>query len=291
MAEAKDAKVWLDYTQQELDYNYDQRALVLNFQEYFDRYDADSKRVRAALDCRLDVSYGLSEIETLDIFPAGKAGAPVVLFIHGGAWTRQSKDVVSYPAEHFVAAGANFIAINFGLVPAVTLDEQIRQARAAIAWTYREAAGFGADPERLYVVGHSSGAHVTGMTMVTDWDREFGLPRDVIKGAMAFSGMYELEPVRLSARNEYMKLDHDAVDRNSSIRHIPDDGPPLIIGCGGAEHEEFRRQTKAFAEAWRAAGRPCQEFDLPGLNHFDVSFEFVDPKCPAMIAMLQMMKL
>ncbi len=289
MTEAEKTKIWLDYTQEQLDYNYDQRALILNFQEYFDRYDADSKRARATTNCRLNVSYGPSKDETLDIFPTKKARAPIVVFIHGGAWTRQSKDVVSYPAEHFVPVGVNYVAINFGLVPAVSLDEQVRQARASIAWVYRNAASFGADPEQLYVVGHSSGAHVTGMTIVTDWDKEFGLPRNVIKGAMSYSGMYELEPVRLSARNEYLHLDAAAVDRNSSIRHIPSDGPPLIIGSGGREHEEFQRQSKVFAEAWRAAGLSCQEINLPGLNHFDVSFEFVDRKCPSMIAMLKLM--
>lgn len=291
MTEADEPKVWLDYTQEQLNYNYDQRALILNFQEYFDRYDQDSKHARATMECRRDVSYGPSEDEKLDIFTTDKANAPVVVFIHGGAWTRQSKEMVSYPAEAFVAAGAHYVAINFGLVPAVSLDEQVRQARASIAWVYKNAADFGADPEQLYVVGHSSGAHVTGMTIVTDWDTEFGVPRNVIKGAMSYSGMYELEPVRLSARNEYLHLDDGAVDRNSSIRRIPSDGPPLIIGSGSGEHEEFQRQSKVFAEAWREAGLSCEEINLPGLNHFDVSFEFVDPKSPSMIAMLKLMGL
>jgi len=265
--------------------------LVLNFQDYFDRYDRESKRVRAKLDCRLGIAFGPSEDEKLDIFLTEKPDAPIVVFIHGGAWTRQSKEMVSYPAEAFVAAGAHYVAINFGLVPAVTLDEQVRQVRASIAWVYRNAGDFGADPEQLFVVGHSSGAHVTGMTIVTNWDKEYDVPCNVIKGAMSYSGMYELEPVRLSSRNEYMQLDHAAVDRNSSIRRIPSDGPPLIIGSGGGEHEEFQRQSKAFAEAWRAAGLPCQEINLPEANHFDVSFEFVDPTCPSMIAMLKMMGL
>lgn len=287
-----DPKIWLDYTREQLDYNYNQRALALDFQEYLDRYGIDSKRVRAEMDYRSDIPFGPSDDEKLDIFPTDKPDAPVVVFIHGGAWMRQSKEMVSYPAAAFVAAGAHYVAVNFGLVPAVTLDEQVRQARAAVAWVYRNAAAeFGADPERLYVVGHSSGAHVTGMVIVTDWDKEYGLPRDVIKGAMAYSGMYELEPVRLSSRNEYMHLDHAAVDRNSSIRRIPSDGPPLIIGSGGGEHEEFQRQSREFAEAWRAAGLSCQEINLPDINHFNVSFEFVDPKCPSMIAMLKLMGL
>ena len=291
MSETNGPKVWLDYTQEELDYNYNQRALALDFQDYFDRYASEGERVRSEMKCRLDIPYGPSDDEKLDIFPTDKLNAPVVVFIHGGAWTRQSKEAVSYPAEAFVAAGAHYVAVNFGLVPAVTLDEQVRQARASIAWVYRSAAEFGADPEQLYVVGHSSGAHVTGVVIVTDWDAEYDLPRNVIKGAMSYSGMYELEPVRLSSRNEYMHLDHAAVDRNSSIRRIPSDGPPLIIGSGGGEHEEFQRQSKEFAEAWRAAGLSCQEINLPGFNHFAVSIEFVRPDSAPMTAMLKLMNL
>ena len=291
MSEAEGNKVWLDYTQEELDYKYNQRALALDFQVYLDRYDTDSKRARATLACRRDIAFGPSEDENLDIFTTDKPDAPVVVFIHGGAWMRQSKEMVSYPAEAFVAAGAHYVAVNFGLVPAVTLDEQVRQARASIAWVYRNAQSFGADPEQLYVVGHSSGAHVAGMTIVTDWDTGYDLPRNVIKGAMSYSGMYELEPVRLSSRNEYMHLDHAAVDRNSSIRRIPSDGPPLIIGSGGGEHEEFQRQSKEFAEAWRAAGLSCREINLPGFHHFAVSFEFVRPGSEPLAAMLELMKL
>ena len=288
---ADGTKVWLDYTQEQLDYNYDQRALVTNFQDYFDRYIGESARVREELECRRAVPYGPSEIENLDIFPVKQANAPVVVFIHGGAWTRMNKDMVSFPAEHFVAAGANYVAVEFGLVPDVTLDEQVRQNRAAIAWVWRNAAEIGADPDRLYVVGHSSGAHVTGLMVVTDWERDFGVPRNVIKGAMSCSGMYEMEPVRLSARNEYLHLDAAAVARLSAQRQNPHHGPPLIIGYGEHEHEEFRRQSIEFAAAWRARGLECQEFDLPGMNHFDVSFDFVNPATPTMAAMLEMMSL
>ena len=105
MADTEDTKVWLDCTQEELDYNYNQRALVLNFQEYLNRYEVESKRVRATMDCRLGIDFGSSEDEKLDIFPTEKPNAPVVVFIHGGAWMRQSKEMVSYPAAAFVAAG------------------------------------------------------------------------------------------------------------------------------------------------------------------------------------------
>ena len=243
---------------------------------------------RAKLECRLDVAYGPSADEILDIFPAPRADAPVVVYIHGGAWTRTHKDVNSYQAEAFVGAGMNFVSVHFGLVPSVTLDEQVQQNRDALAWVYRNARDFSADPERFYIAGHSSGGHNTGMMITTDWEATFGLPNDFIKGALACSGIYELEGARLSARNEYLRLDDDGVERNSPIRHISDNGCPVVIGYGALEHKEFRRQSIEFAAAWRDHGNPCQEFDLPGINHFEVGQQFNNPESPILVATFEM---
>jgi arylformamidase len=284
------AKVWLDYTQEELDYNYNQRELVKNWDEYLTYYNSESERVRAKLNCRLDISYGPSEDQILDVFPATDPDSPVVVYIHGGAWTRSHKDSNAYLAESFVEAGAAFVSVHFGLVPKVTLDEQVAHNRAAIEWACRNCRDFGANPDRLYVAGHSSGGHHVGMMITTDWERDHGLPANVIKGALACSGMYDLEAPRRSYRNEYLHLDDAAVERLSPIRHIPEYGCPLIIGYGGGEHEEFRRQSKEFAEAWRAHGFVCQEFDMPGLNHFDVAKEFNNPDSPILKAMFPMIR-
>ena len=292
MAKAQETKiVWGEYTREELDYEYNQRNIVPNAEQYLARNSSDSARVRGALECRLDVPYGSGADELLDIFPAPRRDAPVLVYIHGGAWTRMHKDMASYQAESFVGAGAAYVSVNYSLAPAASLDEMVRQNRAAIAWVHRNARDFGADPERLFVAGHSAGGHLAGMMVTTDWDRAFGLPRNVIKGGLLCSGTYELEPVRLSARNEYLKLDEAAVERNSPIRHIADDGCPLVIGYGELEHREFRRQARAFAEAWRARGLACQEFDLPGLNHFDVGQQFNRPESPILAAMFESMEL
>ncbi len=283
-------KVWLDYTQTELDAEYNQATKVSNIPEILERVMAESARVRTEFDCELDVSYGPSEDERLDIFPAAERDAPVVVFIHGGAWTRTTKESVSYPAESFVGAGATYIAVNFGLVPNVTLDELIRQNRAAIVWVYQNAKSFGAEPEQLFVAGHSSGGHIAGMMVVTEW-RKWGVPDNIIKGALAASGMYDLEPVRLSARNEYLKLDEATARRNSSIRHIRDAMPPLVVAYGEHELEEFRRQSQAFVDALRKGGHVHQEIDLPGLNHFDVGFEFNNPDGRLLNAFFEIMQL
>lgn len=269
-------KVWLDYTQAELDDQYNQRVLVPDANDYMARWGADSERLRGILECRLDVAYGPAEAERLDIFPAPDKGAPVVVYFHGGAWTRWDKANNSFQAVPFTGAGATFVSVDFALVPEVTLDELIRQCRAAVAWVYQNARDFGADPDRLHVVGHSSGGHECAMLATTDWAGEWGLPGDVIKGAIAASGIYDLTPVRLSSRNQYLHLDDETTRRNSPIRHIPDTMPPMVIAYGEHEQREFRRQSITFAQALRDRGHTVRELDLSGLNHFEVAEQYGD---------------
>ena len=284
-------RVFLDYDQETLDAQYNQRSLVPDADDYIAVDIAESERVRRKLECRIDVDYGPGEDETLDVFPASAPGSPLAVYMHGGAWTRSDKANESFMAEAFVEAGAAFVAVNFGLCPKVTLDEMIRQARAAVAWSHANARDFNADPERLYIAGHSSGGHVGGMMAVTDWTATHGLPRGTIKGGLLCSGMYDLAPVRLSARNEYLRLDEAAEDRNSAIRRIPADGCPLIVGYGGGEQKEFRRQSRDFAAAWREAGLKVEEFDMPGVNHFELRRHFNDPNGPILKSMLSLMGL
>ena len=290
MDTATKTKVWLDYDQDELNAQYNQRTLVPNADDYMAAAASESERVRGILDCRLDVAYGPSEDELLDIFPAGRDGAPVAVYIHGGAWTRSHKNSASYQAESFVAAGASYVATNFTLAPKASLDEMVRQNRAAIKWVYDNAESFGSDPNRLFVAGHSSGGHLAGMMYVTDWT-EWGMPADAVQGVLAGSGMHELAPVKLSSRNEYLFLDDAAVARNSAIRQIPDTPPPIIICYGENEQKEFRRQSIEFAQAIRDRGHPIQEFDLPGMNHFDVGQQYNNPDSPVLKAMFAMMGL
>lgn len=283
------AKVWLDYTQAELDDQYNQRILVPDANDYMARHGALSATVRETYPCTLDIAYGPSEDERLDIFPAAQKGAPVVVYYHGGAWTRWHKDNNSYQAPAFVDAGVTFVSVNFGLVPHVDLDELMRQCRAAVQWVYHHAAEFGADPEQLYVAGHSSGGHEVGLLAVTDWARDWGLPADVIKGGFAASGMYDLEPVRLSSRNEYLHLDEGMTERNSAQRQIPDVMPPMVIAYGGGEQIEFRRHSRDFAAELSRRNHPVTELDLPGLHHFQMAEQFADPDSALMKAVFAVM--
>jgi arylformamidase len=284
-------KVYRDYTQEQLDAQYNQASIVADNSGYKQRKIAESARVRAKYDTLLNVAYGPSRHELLDVFKCGRAGAPTLVFLHGGAWKGGHKDEVSFIAEPYVDAGANVVTVNFALVPEVRLDEQVRQAAAAIAWTYRNAKSFGGDPERVFVTGHSSGGHLTGMMMVTDWAADFGLPADALKGGAPFSGMFDLEPVQLSWRNTYLKMNREEALRLSSIRRIPDRPMPLVIGYGSGELDEFQRQSREFAAAWRTKGYRCTELELPGLNHFDVQQLMARPGSPPVKAISAMMGL
>jgi arylformamidase len=287
--------VWGNYTQAELDAQYDQMTLVTKEEHEHHRQfkELESVRVRAKLAAQsmIDVPYGPSEAEKLDIFKASTPNAPIQIFFHGGAWKGGRKSDVSFPAEAFVAQGATFIAVNYERVPKVTLDEQVRQARAAVAWAYRHARDFGGDPDRIFVSGHSSGGHVCGMVVVTDWAREFGLPADVVKGGAPISGMFDLAPVKLSWRNSYVALDDAAVARLSPIRQIPERPMPLVVGYGTEELLEFQRQSREFASAWRGLGYPCTELAFKGLKHFTVNYEFNKPQGALLKAIFAQMNL
>jgi arylformamidase len=182
---------------------------------------SDSELARLRVGEPERVAYGQAEIERLDIYRTKRDAAPVFVFIHGGAWrSGRSKDFAT-PAEMFLAAGVHYVVPDFAWVQDVggSLMVLADQVRRAIAWVYRNAVRFGIDPTRLYVGGQSSGGHLAAVALTTDWPRDFGLPADIIKGGMCISGMYDLTPVRLSARNAYVAFDDATVAALSPVRH------------------------------------------------------------------------
>lgn len=282
---------WRDYNQEELDAQYNQNSLVPDTSSFKQRKIEASAAARATLDCVLDVPYGPTKAEVLDVFPASRAGAPINIFIHGGAWKNGHKDEVSFPAPVFHEAGANFIVVNFSLVPDVMLEEQVRQCRAAIAWVYRNADTFGGDRDRIFVSGHSSGGHVTGVMCITDWEGVYGLPADLIKGAAPISGMFDLAPVIRSWRNSYLKLDEERAYALSAIHHIPKTKIDMVLGFGSGELTEFQRQSCDFAAAWRKAGQECRVIEVPDKNHFEMGAGYGDAQNPITQAIFDQMSL
>ncbi len=283
--------IYRDFDQAELNRQYDARGASADGQSFRDFIRAESPRVRARMKCVPDIAYGDSEAELLDVFPVEGDGAPVVYFIHGGYWRSSSKDDVSLFAATFVPAGAVFVAVNYALAPMVSIDEIVGQCRAGLAWVFAHIADYGGDPGRIFVNGRSAGGHLAGMMLATDWAGGYGMPADVIKGACAVSGLFDLEPVRLSNANEWARLDAAAARRNSPIHHLPEVGCPLIVTYGGLETDEFKRQSEDYLAAWRAKGHPCAYVDLPGRHHFATMPELMDTNSPLTRAVFDQMGL
>jgi arylformamidase len=268
--------VFLDYDQAALDAAYDQAAYAPNREQLIRRRVSDSAAARARLGAPERVAYGAAEIEKLDIYctphDRGLGHRPVFVFIHGGAWRSGLAAEFAAPAEMFGAAGADYVVPDFSWVQDAggSLTVLADQVRRAVVWVYRNAARFGGDPNRLYLGGHSSGGHLAAVALTTDWQHEFDLPPYVIKGGMSISGMYDLAPVRLSKRSAYVAFDEPTVARLSPLRHLDRLRAPLVVAYGTCETPEFQRQSREFAAAVAAAGKPVRVLVGEHYNHFEL---------------------
>ena len=276
---AQGPKVFLDYDQAALDAAYDQSKYAPNLAQVVKRYASNSELARKRLGAPLRVAYGSQEIEKLDIYRTDRPNAPIQVFIHGGAWRSGLAKDYGFPAEMFVRAGANYVVPDFSWVQDTGGDllPIADQVRRAVAWAYRNAASFGGDPRRLFVSGHSSGGHQAGVVAITDWQRQFGLPTDIVKGYVCMSGMFELHPVSLSARSSYVKFTPQALDALSAQRHLERIAAPMVLVHGTLETPEFQRQSRDFAAALRKAGKPVELVVADGYNHFEVMETLANP--------------
>jgi len=278
-ANVKGPRVWLDMDQKELDDAYDQTVYAPNQKLLALRRAAASKATLARLGEPMRLAYGPTEIEKLDIYKTARPNAPVNVYIHGGAWRNgQAKDF-AFPAEVFINAGAHFVVVDFVQITESGGDlmPMVGQVRSALAWVYKNAASFGGDADRIYITGHSSGAHLSGCTLVTDWQKNFDLPANIIKGGLLISGMYDLKPVRLSKRSEYVMFTDEIEQALSSQRHLDKLNAPIIVAYGTQETPEFQRQGREFAAAVKAAGKPVELIVGEGFNHFEMQETLGNP--------------
>lgn len=291
----KGPRVFLDYDQVELDAAYFQPAYEPNFTQVAKRYASNSEVTRARLGQPQRIAYGPTEIEKLDIYRTKQPNAPIFVFIHGGAWRVGEAKTSAFLAETFVnaGAGAHYVVPDFVWVQDAgdSLMPMADQVRRAVAWVYKNAKSFGGDPNRLYVGGHSSGGHLAGVVLTTDWQKDFGLPANMIKGGVCLSGMYDLAPVRLSTRNSYVKFDDATVEALSSQRHLDRLHTPLIVAYGSYETPEFQRQSRDFAAAVKTAGKPVQLIVAVNYSHMEMPETLANPYGVTGYPLLQMMKL
>ena len=284
-------KIYLDYDQAQLDAQYDQATLVPDLSDYHARWTHRTKVAKERYPCYEHVAYGTQADEWMDVYrPHGLELAPILIFFHGGAWLSQQIGLTGNAAETYVSAGAVYIAVNFSVAPTASLDLMVGQCREATAFIARNAHAWNADARRIYLVGHSSGAHLASNVAVTDW-AAYGLAGDTIKGLAVTSGPYDLEPVKLSKRNTYLHLDQGGVDRNSAGKHLHAALPPAVAAWGGKELIEFQRQSAAFASAWESATGSVERLIFPENNHFDQCDEIAKPDGKLTRAILGMMGL
>lgn len=276
--------------QDSLDAQFRLQDRVADYAELADARRAKSVAYAESTKMVPDLSYGRALKESLDVFPAVFPGSPVVVFIHGGCWMWNEREDYRYLAEPFVNRGVVFVNVHHTPVPEVGFQDVIDQIRDALSWIYRNVGRFGGDPDRIFVIGHSSGGHLAIVGATTDWPSRDGLPRDLVKGILCLSALTDLQAVEQSYLNETLQLTPQEVRKFSPARHIPIQAPPLLAAVGGDETEEFLRQNTVLADAWAKAGHPVDEAVYPGLNHFTILDALADGKHELTRAFLRMVE-
>ena len=262
---------------------YNNRALVPDFADHFAHWTNASAQARDALKPQVDVRYGDGLNETLDIFPAARADAPVVIFIHGGYWRSLDKSDHSFVAPALRDMGACVVVVNYALCPGtseqpVTVPDIALQMAKATAWVWRHIAAHGGDRRNISVIGHSAGGHLAAMLLACDW-KKLGrdLPAGLLRKAMSISGLFDLDPVRktLFVQGD-LKLTPAHVRMASPAKWQRPGKGVLFTVVGGNESPEFLRHNRLIHQAWGPKTVPvCEE--LPGLNHFSVVTDLTRP--------------
>ena len=231
-------------------------------------YAQQSVLARARLRCVLDVPYGPTLAETLDIFPADVPNAPVFVFIHGGYWRALSSKDFSCVALGLQALGITTVVVNYALCPRVTIDEITRQVRSAVAWTLRHIGNYGGDPSRMALGGHSAGAHLSAMCLQTNWEEDYGLAPDPLLAAVLVSGIYDIAGLRYSYLQPMIQLDDGVIRRNSPVFAVRPCRTSVWVNWGDQETAEFARQARSFYQAWLAVGNVGVLSALPDADHY-----------------------
>jgi arylformamidase len=287
----KGPPIFRDMDQQDLDEAFDPSLNAFNSQLVNQRSTAADIAARGRLGAPLAAAYGTLQIERVLVYRTKDANAPVLMYIHDGNW---SQGVARYAgiAEVAVRAGAHFADVDFSGVADVggDLTRLVDQCRRAVGFVYRNANNFGGDPNRLYLGGFGSGAHLAACVLATDWARD-GLPADIVKGAFLGSGIYDLKPVRLSNRFSAIKFTDEIEEALSPQAHVDMIRTPLTLTYGTLDTAEYQRQSRQFALALQLVGRTPHIVVGGGYNHFEMLENLRNPYGINGRAALEMMNL
>lgn len=278
------------YDRAALDREYDNRKKVANSAEISAAWEAKGAEVRQHFSAELDIPYGDHSRQRLDVFPAGKRDAPVLIYVHGGYWHMRDKSIGHFLVPAFLAADIHFVSVGYRLCPEVSVTEITEDIRSAVRWVAENAGRFGGNPARLYLAGHSAGGHLAAFM-----GGPAGLPTGMLKGICSISGLHDLEPIRLCYLNDVLSLSEAEAASLSPIARLRGAGdaipalPPHLLTVGGLEGPEYLRQRDALAEALRSKRQPVEVVDLPDRDHFTALEAFGDPHhalCQAMLRLI-----
>jgi arylformamidase len=267
---------WRNLSPAERERQYSPSSCVAAIETFLDAYVARSRDAETRFRCQKNLLWGEQADETFDYFPAASAGAPLLVFIHGGYWQEHSKDESLFAAPDCLANGIAFAAIDYTLAPRATLGAIVQQCRRAIASLHRQAATLGFDARRIYVAGSSAGAHLAAMLLVAGSRAGYGLADDVVAGSVLLSGIYDIEPLTGTYIDAALHLTAEDAATLSPLRLKLGRAVKTIVAWGENETDEFKRQSRAFAAALVRSGFPVSAFEVAGANHFDIVFGLAD---------------
>lgn len=277
----------------DLNLQYIVRLTVKDADAYIARAEKRSARIRKKLKPVLDLPYGDTPGQMLDVFPANRKGAPVHVFIHGGYWRNPgiTKSTYSEMAAPMVAAGATVVLPNYDLCPTVSIPDIVAQTQRAIIWIYRNITKYNGDPKKIHVSGHSAGGHLTGMMAATDWSTLGRLPKGLIKGIAPMSGLFDIEPHRHTQLQTDIKLTARTARAMSPLHLPPVAKGPAIVALGGNESDLFHWQSFSYAAHLRAHRIHAEVIDTPGDHHFDFTDRLGNARDPLTRALIAQMGL
>ena len=241
-----------------------------DFPELVERWIARSASHAQAVGARMNLAYGEGDREKLDFFSGGDRKGPLVIYIHGGYWQRGDKNMYGFVTEAFIKHGVSVAMLNYNLTPSVRMGQIPPQIRKAIAWNWHNAADLDFSRDKVFVMGHSAGGHLTAMMMATDWPQyDSAIPADMIKGGLPISGVFELEPIVHTSLNEGPQMDIPEAITESPTFIPPVTNAPQLVIVGGGETDEFLRQSDDYANKFRTSERIMERYDVPNDDHFD----------------------
>ena len=281
-------ELYKGFRSDEMEYQYNPRESVPEYPELAKVRAAQAKKVRETLKSWLNIPYGTSAREMLDIYAADRPNGTVLIYIHGGYWRSGSKEDNCNFVPTFTKRGATMVLVEYGLCPRVTVSDIVRQTRASIAWVYKNIIRYGGDPAKIFVSGHSAGGHLTAMALANDWSKE-GLSQDCIKGAVATSGVFDLEMVIKISVQEQVHMTPEIAQANSPFLNPPLVKCPLVVAVGGAEPKGWKQMSEDYFNFCMRQGMNAEYLIVPGANHYTMSEKLLDETNPLTQAMIRQM--